>query len=162
MAVNESDREDLIREATALRRRVELVVPHETESVIAGFRDDERFSIYLGPEPVYHFNSVGQLRRSYYQGRLYRAEGTTLARLTRQRGNGETQLLRHDLTATELVEFLRTMDCRLTGIAEQLQAGTARVLAQVPEQPSLLPTLLQSLQLILKKTSDRLAPAIKG
>jgi hypothetical protein len=74
MSRNESDREDLMAEATALRRRVQLQVPGEALSIIAGFRDEGRVSIYFGPDPVYHFDEQGRLRRAFVAGRLYRTQ----------------------------------------------------------------------------------------
>ena len=118
MAQNESDREDLMAEATALRRRVELQVPSETEHTIAGFRDDGRFSLYFGPDPVYHFDGEGGLRRAYLDGKLYRTQGTTLARLTRNRTEQATLLRRNDLSELELQEFLHAMRCRLQNLQE--------------------------------------------
>ena len=44
----EANREDLMREATALRRRAEFLVPSETETVVAGYRSDGSLSLYFG------------------------------------------------------------------------------------------------------------------
>ena len=64
MARNESDREDLIREATALRNRIEWKIPDEPELVFAGIRSDGSLAIYFGPDPVYQFSIDGGLRRA--------------------------------------------------------------------------------------------------
>src|SRR5688572_26999220 len=68
MSRRESDREDLLREATALVERVELLVPGEGEPVVAGFRRDGSLSVFFGPEAVYQFNSAGELRRAFAGG----------------------------------------------------------------------------------------------
>ena len=70
MARDESDREDLLREATALVERIELAPADaaDDEHIVAGFRRDGALSIYFGADPVYHFNSAGELRRAYCDG----------------------------------------------------------------------------------------------
>src|SRR5713226_9555672 len=113
MARYESDREDLMAEATALRERVELEVPGEAEHFVAGFRDDGRWSIYFGADPVYHFDANGGLRRAFVAGDLYRSQARTLARLIRTRTQSEVQLVRHDLDPDELEQFLSDMIARL-------------------------------------------------
>src|SRR5262245_19900425 len=106
MSRHEADREDLMAEATALARRVKLSVPGEVERVVAGFRATGRLSIYFGGEPVYHFDAEGRLRRAFVNGLLYRTQGTTLARLRRERSAEVTELRRRDLSPTELRQFL--------------------------------------------------------
>ncbi len=70
MARDESSREDLLREATALVERIELV-PHATDPliaasdlfdkhIVAGFRRDGALSVFFGEDPVYHFNAEGE------------------------------------------------------------------------------------------------------
>jgi len=150
-----------MREATALRQRVEIRNGSDEETIIAGFRDDGRFSIYFGPDPVYHFSDEGQLRRGYVGGHLFRTQGSTLARLTRQRSEQQSNLMRHDLDEEELQQFLTAMDRRLSELSQFLQHGQAQIVKQIPAQPSLLPKLLQALQCALC-SSPRLAAPIKG
>ncbi|QDT47982.1 hypothetical protein Pan258_20220 [Symmachiella dynata] len=161
MAVHESDREDLMKEATALRRRCELSLPNDDNTVIAGFREDGRFSLFFGADPAFHFDVVGRLRRGFCSGDLYRTQGNTLARLTRHREAGKSLLLRHDLTEEELATFLETMDQRLTHLHECLQGESAKLIQQIPASPSLIPDIINALTLI-GSNAERLAPAIKG
>ena len=113
MARHESDREDMIREATALRNRIEWQLPSESEPVFAGVRSEGSLSVYFGPDPVYQFSPAGGLRRAYSGGFLYRTQGTTLARLRRARSTEQTILLRADLDEDVLAQFLCKMDERL-------------------------------------------------
>ena len=53
MARQESNREDLMQEATGLFRRVEWTVPFAHDPVVAGFKKNGAFSVYFGAEPVY-------------------------------------------------------------------------------------------------------------
>jgi len=161
MAVHESDREDLMKEATALRRRCELSLPADNNTVIAGFRENGRFSLFFGADPAFHFDAVGRLRRGFCRGDLYRTQGETLARLTRHREAGKSLLSRHDLTREELATFLETMDQRLSHLHDCLQGDCVEIIQQIPAAPTLIPDIMDALTLI-GRSAERLAPAIKG
>lgn len=128
----EVDREDLLREATALVERVELAAGDVGEPVVVGFRANGAASVYFGADPAYHFTSAGELRRAYAAGRLVKAEARQLASMTRQRPGGEVQLVRHDLTPDETDQFLRELTERLHQLRRQLDDGSARVVGEVP------------------------------
>jgi hypothetical protein len=139
MAREESDREDLLREATALVERVELCPiasnrdqrespPH----LVIGFRHNGALSIFFGAEPVYQFNSMGQLRRAYCDGLLLKAARGRLVSLRRERQTYEVQLVRHDLTDAEQSSFIGQMQERLRDLRDDLQAGRYRVVGQAP------------------------------
>jgi hypothetical protein len=136
MAGTECDREDLMREATALRRRVELQLPGER--IVAGYRGTGAFSIYFGQDRAYHFDPQGLLRRAFVHPDLYRTQGTTLARLTRERTSARTLLLRRDLPSDELRAFLVEVRTRLSHLAGTIAAGRAAVLRCVPADADLL------------------------
>jgi hypothetical protein len=157
MARDETDREDLMAEAIALRERIELVVPGEPEHVIAGFRDNGVFALYFGTDPAFQFDAQGRLRRAFVAGDLYRSQSATLARLTRTRSAGEVNLIRHDLTADELSRFLTAMRDKLARLLAALEQGAAVVVRQVPLQAVLLPRLLRELD---GARQGQLAPSI--
>lgn len=163
MARDESDREDLMREASALVRRAELSYPGraEEDNVIAGFRRDGRLALYFGAEPVFQFDDRHRLRRAYVEGFLYRTQGDTLARLTRHRTTEETLLLRHDLDAGELAAFRRAAKKHLTELKNALGSGDVRVIAQIPTEAEILGELQTALTEILEQEIP-LAPAIPG
>ncbi|MCH7987729.1 MAG: hypothetical protein IID46_01115 [Planctomycetes bacterium] len=148
-------------EATALRRRVELQVLGEAESVIAGFRDEGRVSIYFGPDPVYHFDEHGRLRRAFVAGKLYRTGGTTLARLTRERTDETTTLVRHDLSEAELQDFLSAMQSRLQTLQEMIETQQITIVRQVPADSPILPEFSTALSTIWD-TKIPLAEPIKA
>ena len=133
MARNESDREDLIREATAMRNRIEWQIPGESDPVFAGIRSDGSLSVYFGQDPVYQFTPAGQLRRAYAEGILYRTQGATLARLNRERSTDQTALVRYDLTSEELSQFLAGMDDQLRRLRQSIADGSAIQLRSVSE-----------------------------
>jgi hypothetical protein len=157
MARHESDREDMIREATALRNRIEWQLPSESEPVFAGVRSEGSLSVYFGPDPVYQFSPAGGLRRAYSGGFLFRTQGTTLAKLHRERSTEQTTFLRNDLTDDELAQFLRRMDERLDQLRQCITDGSAIQLRSVSDgEPPDYESLIES----AIKASPKLAPAM--
>lgn len=145
MARQESDREDLLREATALRTRVELMIPAMSEPIVAGFRDGNALSVYFGADLAIHFDADHCLRRAFFAGCLYRSQGHTLARLNRVRTSSETELRRHDLLPDELRAFLENLRVALGTLEDALTTGAACVIGQVPVDQDIRPRLLEFL-----------------
>jgi hypothetical protein len=158
MARIEADREDLMRDASALVRRSEWTVPGEPHQVVAGTRRDGGLSVYFGDDPCFHFDAQNALRRAFVGGLLYRTQGATLARLKRVRDDASTQLHRLDLSPSELSTFLGVMLERLAVFTAALEDGAARLQRSVPENASLGVEIHPRLQKILKE--PRLAPAL--
>lgn len=132
MSRRESDREDLLREATALVERAELLVQGEGEPVVAGFRRDGSLSVFFGPDPVYQFNAAGELRRAFVGGLLYKAEQGRLVELRRQRSEMEVALVRRELDAEETAALLEAARSRLQNLGRALSRGEVQVVGQVP------------------------------
>ena len=132
MARQESDREDLLREATALIERAELEIDGESDPVTVGFRRDGSLSVFFGGEAVYQFNATGQLRRAFSSGLLYKAERGRLVELRRERTATEVALVRRELREHEATEFLSAAHLRLTSLSASLAAGNYRITGQVP------------------------------
>src|SRR5262245_12366974 len=105
MARQESDREDLLREATALVERAELKVAGESEPMTVGFRRDGSLSVFFGGDAVYQFNTAGELRRAFAGGLLYKAERGRLVELRRERSADEVALVRRELPDEESARF---------------------------------------------------------
>lgn len=143
MAREEQDREDLMREATALVERAELAIPAFAEHVFAGFRRDGCMSVYFGPDAAVHFNTRSQLRRAYRDGKLYKAERSRLSSLDRQRTEPEVQLIRHDLTDAETAEFLALTRRELDAVRDSLSSGDFRLIAEVPEDAGVVSRVQQ-------------------
>jgi len=134
MARQESDREDLLREATALVERAELMIPGEPEPVTVGFRRDSSLSIYFGGDPVYQFNTAGELRRAFADGLLYKAERGRLVQLSRERSETEVSLVRQELSDARTNAFLAAAQTRLAKLDESLAAGEFQTSGQVPAE----------------------------
>jgi hypothetical protein len=148
MARDESNREDLIHEATALVERIELA-PRATASavsrniapdalIVAGFRADGALSIFFGQDPVYQFNAAGELRRAYGGGLLFKAMHRRLISLDRVRSANEVQLVRHELTDAEHIAFLTKMIGYMRELSELLAANDYEVRGQAPPEADVL------------------------
>jgi hypothetical protein len=134
MALHESDREDLLREATALVERAEFRLSHLPEPVTIGFRRDGALSLFLGPDPVYQFTAAGQLRRAFVAGLLYKAEKGKLIELRRERGDSAVHLVRRTLTAPEQDELLTVAARECDAVIRALARGELELVGQVPSE----------------------------
>ena len=143
MAKFERDREDILREATALVERVELNMPDCSEPVIVGFRRDGSASFFFGPELVVHFNTADELRRGYDHSRLLKADRGRLVTMQRQRHEHEVTLLSHDLTAAETEQICHQVLQQLRHLREMLATGSSRVCQQIPEGSDVAGRVLQ-------------------
>ncbi|QDT44185.1 hypothetical protein Pan241w_42930 [Gimesia alba] len=164
MARNEQDREDLMREATALFPRAELQLAHEAFPLFWGQKQSGHFSFYFGSDPVYQFDQDGFLRRAYLEGALYRTQGNTLARLTRVRNSEESILNRYDLSITEVESLLQTMAERFRRLESTLlEDSGVQTIQTLPEnaERELCDQIQAHVQLVLQH-SDQLAPRIRG
>jgi hypothetical protein len=146
MARHESQREDLLREATALVERVELRLPDQPEAIVAGFRRDGSASFFFGVSPVYQFNSRRELRRGFLSGLLYKAERGRLVEMRRERTAGAVELHSRPLTADENAEFLLTAKNELIHLRETLAARQGKVIGQVPADRDVAGRVLAWLQ----------------
>ena len=151
MARHESDREDLMADATALRQRAEFVLEGQSESIVAGFRNGGNWSLYFGADPVYHFDAAGALRRAFVGGDLYRSQGNTLARLNRSRTDLAVELARGDLEPVELELFLSHMADLLAKLRTALERGAATIVRQVPESDDFEARLIVEIDKALEK-----------
>jgi hypothetical protein len=143
MAREEHDREDLLREATAMVERASLRVGFFAEPVFVGFRRDGAVSFYFGGDPVYQFNAAGELRRAFCDGALYKAVRGELVEMHRERTDAETRLVSRSLSQAEsialrsrMTELLRALLAAIqpqSGAASSTGTGAFELLGEVPE-----------------------------
>jgi len=133
MARRESEREDLLREATSLRDRAEFEVLGFDEPVVVGFRAEGSGSIFFGADQVYQFNSRLELRRAFSHDRMIKAVHGKLASLRRERSEGRVQLLRHDFTDEETFQFIRELEQRIRKLRLGLESQDYQVIGVVPD-----------------------------
>lgn len=168
MARNEADKEDLMVEATALVERAEFQCDRDNcetsghEFVTAGFKRDGSLSLYFDQDPFYQFDATGLLRRSFEAGYLYRSEGSTLAKIHRERTPQQTTLVRTDLSSDELLEFQNRMKCHIVGFRDDLQDNRVTQSRIVCDHSGFREQLLDSLNQILARKETFLAPAIRS
>ena len=146
MARQEADRDDLFSEATALTTRAlwkrfpsrgfqssqlrhgqpEFEVNSSRldafDEVLIGTRENTWLSVYWDQSWMVQFNEVDRIRRAFVEPDLYRSQGGTMSRLRRRRTPHETALLRHDLNAQELTEFLKGLSQRLNETIELIES----------------------------------------
>lgn len=158
MARTETDRDDLFAELRSFPLRVEWQRREGEEVVTAGCRGDGAAAIYFDGDPVYRFDSAGRLRRAFVDGALYRTQGTTLARLVRERTPTETLLKRSDLTPEELAAWLAEMGRRLETFLRDVQQGRYQVRRCVPSEQAAAGAILEALA--SAAATPRLAPPI--
>lgn len=140
MAREESDREDLLRDASALIERIELAPANSDvgDHVVMGFRNDGAMSVYFGSDAAYHFNRKGQLRRAFCDGLLVKAENQRLVSMQRLRQGNEVTLLRHNMLDEEQSEFLFGMLKRLRELMQQCSRHALVTVGQVPADAKVL------------------------
>lgn len=158
MAREEQDREDLLREATALVERAELSLPALGETVVVGFRRDGCASVYFGSDPAWHFNTQGQLRRAYVKGILYKAEQGRLISLERHRTAGEVHLLRQELNKARQRGLIEQLDRSIGLLRQQLQAGEYGLVGQVPPDADVVARIQRWLQDFPQEVSIAIEP----
>jgi hypothetical protein len=161
MARTESDREDLLREATALVERAELQVAGESECIVVGFRSGGAASFFFGVDPVYQFTTAGQLRRAYVGGRLLKAEGGRLAALVRERTEAAVSLVRTDLTSAEQAELLATAHTRLNALAAAIDSGEIQLIGAVPGGANIVSRIGQWLASLPAEIAVAAAPNVR-
>jgi hypothetical protein len=129
MARHELPREDLIRDARNLVRRVELLVPPALceHHVVVGCRNSGDLSVYFGEDSAYHFNARGELRRAFVDGALLKAEAGCLIAMRRHRPGGEVQLRSRHLDPGEQQRFMTAMQHRLRLLLLAVESGSASI-----------------------------------
>jgi hypothetical protein len=155
MSRRESDREDLLREATALVERAEIRIPGYTDPIVIGFRRDGSASFYFGADPVYQFNSVGELRRAYINGLLYKAERRQMVALHLKRSETDVALVRHELTGEEISALLELLQQHMERLQVALETGTHTLVGQVPDDCDIMTRIIDCL--VAFSSSPRIA-----
>ena len=166
MAQNESDREDLMREAVSLIKRIECRQDSRPDPVVLGLNALGWLFVYPAGELMYRFDEQGRLRRAFVEGILYRSAGTALSMLQRQRTYEQTGvnnvmktvLLRRDLTPAELSLFRLRMSYELAVVRAAVEPD--RVLRQHPADGVSVLAEIQLRLLGVVETEEFLAPAI--
>lgn len=116
MALEEHDREDLLRDGRTMPVRGECRCAGET--VLIGFRSAGQASLYWGSERVFQFDAAGRLRRVYLAGEKFAAQSAGLVQLHRQRRGGRVELVRERASEDKQSNVLAAADGCLQRIAK--------------------------------------------
>lgn len=168
MARQETDKEDLIRDATALVERAEIICEEWSTIITIGFFRDGRCAVYIDQDPFYQFDSSGLLRRAFESGFLYRSQGSTLAQINRRRStskNSETEtvvLCRNDLSVSELHQFRERMTLHLNRLHNSIELGKYSVCRAVTSDGKIPARTLPMLNAVLQHGSEFVAPPVVG
>lgn len=133
MAKNSHDREDLLREATALLRRVVLSCDWCAE-IVVGFRRTDAVSFYFDHDLVLQFNNGGQLRRVFDGESMYVAESGQLNRLERIETGGRIELRSQPIDEGDHAAALQRYDFHLKRLRQLLQDGEYTMVGQVTDR----------------------------
>jgi hypothetical protein len=150
MAQQQKDRSDLLRELTALVRRVELQIGDR--NVVFGFRSNRSASMYFGQDFVVGCNPSHEVRRVFLHGRLYRAEpGRRVVRLDPERREGETVLHAQDLSPPDRTRLQSVLRWHMEMLCRAMAGERYRVVGCVPNDDveSLLRDVRAELRAIL-------------
>lgn len=141
MAREPHAREDFLRDAAALSPRLLLRRRDDAaHEVFAGFRGD-CLSLYFDDDPVFHFNSAGELRRAYVDGRLIKADQGRLAALRREPRPTTSDLLRTDMNASLQQTLLDDIERRLCELTAALSNSKFTIAGQIPDDASAIERL---------------------
>ncbi len=156
MAKDAHDREDLLRDATALPERIELVVLTDKEvgntlepfeqPVFCGFREGDAFSFYWGQDTVFQFNVAGELRRAYWQERMVATYQRQLHWLSPDSSSGRLRLARTAFSEQESERFLAMAAQYVAAVEEALAKETATVVGCFPVDADVAGKVLRCLQ----------------
>lgn len=136
MSKQQQNKEDILREATALVNRIEIKISQKAvskESVFVGFRRDGAVSFFFGAEPVYQFNTRHEFRRGYCKGAMLKADNGKICNLTRVREGDQLVLLSRDYSDEQTAEFLEEMKHALLVLYKEIRGGQWSILGAVVE-----------------------------
>jgi hypothetical protein len=130
------EREDLLRDATALSPRLQLGLngDHAVKEIFAGFRAEGALSLYFNTAPVYHFNSRFELRRAFVDDRLIKAVQGKLVAMQPQRGPHSTDFVSHAMSPEEEQQFGCVLLEHLALLRTALQTDDYELIGQVPAE----------------------------
>ena len=135
MARQAQDREDLLRDAKALVPRLMLKVKilGQPCELFVGFRE-EALSLYFDADPVYQFNSRGELRRAFIENTIIKAVAGKLEVWQPERSEREVAMRSREMNSAESDELLANLLRHLAAVREALQRNDYEFVGQVPEQ----------------------------
>lgn len=123
-----SDREDLLVEGVNLPERGRVTDAKSNRQWIIGWRNHTAASLFDGVDPVFQFNTLGQLRRVFLDDQKMAAQSGRLTRLARRRDSaGRMTHERHVLSSEEGERVLQRLSHCTTALEQTLVGGEAQI-----------------------------------
>ena len=125
MAKRTQDREDLLRDGTAMPVRGKLLI--DGVEVVIGFRRNGQLSLYWDQDPVFQFDTDSRLRRVFIDSNRLKSDNGRLVRLTKtdEHSNqpaGRLRLVTEPITAAAEARILQSLSHCLQQIDAALQS----------------------------------------
>lgn len=135
MARHAQDREDLLRDATALvpRIMIRLDIHGAKCDVFAGFRKGSAISLYFGSDPVYHFNNHGELRRAFVGGMIQKAQQRKVFEWQQSRSEAKVTVRSRSLTSAEQQTFGDQLFERVAQLRDAIRTSQFVTIGQFPD-----------------------------
>ncbi|MDZ4659823.1 MAG: hypothetical protein SH868_19790 [Bythopirellula sp.] len=143
MARHAQDREDLLRDAKALVPRVQLRLPilGKVCDVFAGFRTGAA-SLYFDSDPVYQFNSAGELRRAFVDDCIVKAAAGRLKVWKTLRTPTEVTMQSHFMAPEEVEKLRGDLLARRDELQGAIERKEFELVGQVPNDSNAVDQLL--------------------
>jgi len=123
MARQESDREDLLAEGVNLPQRGRITTADGEHVWVLGWRKNTALSLFDDVDPVFQFNTAGQLRRVYFDGKRISTQDGRLTHLQKVADpSGRLAFRPVALTETETAEVLARLSVSIERIGQALQS----------------------------------------
>ncbi|MFK8114143.1 MAG: hypothetical protein AB8B91_18220 [Rubripirellula sp.] len=130
MAIEEHDREDLLKDGRTMPTRGQCSFG-EVELMV-GFRPQGQASLYCGADPVFQFNQDHELRRAFFRGQRFSADNQRLVRLARQSSGGKVQFVPHAIGSAVEAELFQEFADWHQKLLEQNSRSSWRVIESTP------------------------------
>ncbi|MDA0658178.1 MAG: hypothetical protein O2931_11545 [Planctomycetota bacterium] len=134
MARDESDRDDVFQEATALVIRAECRLPGVQSEITIGFRRTGAASFYFHPDWVWHFDPQGSIRRGYDHGILLKAEQGRLVMLKRERFPDHVDLVSREATSEESANRMAQLSHDMEHLAKGVRGRQLQIVRGLPDK----------------------------
>jgi len=146
MAREEIDREDLIRDGTAMVVRAECRFRDCDRVMTIGFRSNGAASFYFDTDWVWQFDRFGRVRRGFDRGRWIKAERGQLVVLERHRSPEVVIMSDSSEDDSEASHRLQRLSGELRRLGESIHSEGLVVVRAVPNETTFRESLRSWLQ----------------
>lgn len=132
------DREDLLRDASGMDPRIELRLAALEHSIFCGFRNHTALSLYWGQDNVVQFNSLGEIRRAFWENRMLASYNHRLHSLHRDTTSKRVRLHRELMADGTVREFETFWYQAVATLTESLSSKSCQIVGQFPDDVDVL------------------------